>query len=342
MKSASGVTLKQIAEELGISISTASRALKDHPRIGAPTRERVKRTARRMGYRSLDLLDAGYRKSNLIGVIVPSINYHLYAMAISGIERTAEQHGMHIIVCQSNESYQREKSLVKELLAAGVNGILVSLASETRDFTHFREVMDKGLPLVFFNRECQDIETDKVVIDNQGAAFEATSHLLSVGCRKIAYLGGPESLQINRDRASGYQRALQQAGLTMPEQYLVFSKFDRDSTLSAARKLLYTPDYPDGILAFSDQIAISVMLAAKERGIEMPGQLSVIGFNNEPVDELLEPSLTSIDQPAFSMGEQAAMLLTNQINSGEQPYQTKVLRSSLVVRRSTNKNEPNT
>lgn len=334
-----GVTLKDIAEELNISISTVSRALKGHPRISLGTQQKVKRTAERLGYLSLGMLDVQKQKlSNLIGVIVPKISYHLYAMAISGIESIAEAHGMHIIVCQSNESYEREKGLVQELINAGVNGVIASLASETKDFSHYNELKNMGIPLVFFNRDCNDIITHKVTIDNTRAAFEAVEHLIEIGCKKIAYLGGPEILQINANRAEGYKAAMRKNNLEISEGYLVYSNFDRESTLSAARKLLYAPVYPDGILTFSDQIAMSVMLAAKERGISIPEMLSLIGFNNEPVDELLEPSLTSIDQPGFRMGVESAQLILKQIKNSNEPFEKRVLKSFLVVRNSTNKN----
>lgn len=335
----STTTLKDIARALNISISTVSRALKSHPRISRDTQKKVKRTANEMGYLSVDMLGGQKQKSsNLIGVIVPKISYHLYAMAISGIESIAEAHGMHIIVCQSNESHEREKSLVKELISAGVNGIIASLASETKEFSHFKELKQMGMPLVFFNRECNDIITHKVTIDNKMASYEAVMHLIAIGCKKIAYLGGPEVLQINRDRVQGYTDALRDHDMEADDDHLVYSSFDRESTLTAARKLLYSPDYPDGILTFSDQIAISVMLAAKERGIAIPEKLSLIGFNNEPIDELLEPSLTSIDQPGFRMGEESAQLLLKQLQDPGTLYEKRILKSFLVVRSSTNKN----
>ncbi|MEM9144492.1 MAG: LacI family DNA-binding transcriptional regulator [Bacteroidota bacterium] len=332
-------TLKELAAELDVSISTVSRALKNHPRISRATQARVKELAMQKGYISLN---SGYslekRNSNLIGVIVPKVSYYLYAMAISGIEKIAEANGMHIIVCQSNESYVREKGLIRELIAAGVNGVIVSLASETKDFSHFAELKKRGIPLVFFNRDCNDVDTDRVIIDNARAAYEAVCHLVDVGCKRIAYLGGPKELQINRDRAQGYRQALLEHKLELRDGYLVYSKFDRESTLSAARKLLYSPNHPDGILTFSDQIGISIMLAAKERGIAIPEELSLIGFNNEPVGELLEPSLTSIDQPGFQMGLASGELVVKQLKDTPGEYEKRILKSFLVVRNSTNKN----
>ncbi|RCS26054.1 LacI family transcriptional regulator [Polaribacter sp. WD7] len=334
------ITLQDIAKTLQISVSTVSRALKGHPRISETTQRRVKQAANRLGYLSIDLLEEQQKKhSNLIGIIVPKISYHLYAMAISGIEKVAESNGMHIIVCQSNESYQREKSLVEELIAIGVNGIIASLASETKTFSHFNQLKKLGIPIVFFNRECKDVISNKVTIDNSRAAYEAVSHLVDVGCKRIAYLGGPEVLQINRDRANGYKKALQDNNLEVIEDDLVYSNFDKESILSAARMLLYAPMHPDGILAFSDQIAISVMLVAKERGIDIPKKLCIIGFNNEPVGEFINPSLTSISQPGFRMGEEAAQLLVKELKEPSNLYEKRILKSFLVIRNSTNKNK---
>ncbi|WP_281989560.1 LacI family DNA-binding transcriptional regulator [Aquimarina aggregata] len=335
-------TLQDIADKIGVSVSTVSRALKDNPRISALTKEKVRRAAKEVGYlTSIISTQQNQESSNLIGVIVPKINYYLYAMAISGIESIAEQHGMHIIVCQSNESDEREKKLVDKLIDIGVSGVIVSLASETKTFSHFEKLKHNGIPLVFFNRECNNIDTHKVAIDNHQAAYEGVQHLISVGCKKIAYLGGPKVLQINRDRIEGYKNALKESNISFDENLISYSKFDRESTLSAARRLLYSPDYPDGILAFSDQMAISVMLAAKERGIKIPEQLSIVGFNNEPVDKLLEPSLTSIDQPAYLMGIESARLLLQPSTDFKSFYEKKILKSTLVIRNSTNKNRLN-
>ncbi|MFD2587104.1 LacI family DNA-binding transcriptional regulator [Croceitalea marina] len=333
------VTLKDIADKLNISISTVSRALDDNPNISVRTHEKVWNAARAMGYVSdTHFAKDGLKQSNLIGVIVPKLSYHLYAMVISGIENILEQRGMHILICQSNESFEREKTLIEELIAVGVNGVIVSIASETKEFGHFEKLKSRNIPLVFFNRECNAIRTDKVVIDNRKVAHEAVNHLIAIGCENIAYLGGPESLQINLERAQGYKDALEENSIPIKEENVVFSKFDKESMLSAARKLLYAPNYPDGILTFSDQIAINLMVAAKERGIAIPEKLSVIGFNNEPVGELIEPSLTSIDQPAYQMGQEAAELLLKQMENENESFEKRILKSFLVVRKSTNRN----
>lgn len=332
-------TLSDIAKALNISTSTASRALQNHPRISDDVKKKVHDLADQLGYyRSKFPNSAITKKLNAIGVIVPKISYHLYAMAISGIEKIAEEHNMHLIICQSNESYVREKSLTKELLDIGVSGLIVSLAGETKHFEHFLELKNKSIPLVLFNRQCDEVETDKVVIDNFKASYDATEHLISIGCKHVAYIGGPEKLQISNTRLRGYKQALTDANLNTDTKQIAFCSFTKESNLSAARKLLYSPNPPDGIIAFSDQVAISAMLAAKERGLNIPQDLAIIGFNNEPVDELLTPSLTSIDQPAYQMGIESAKLIFNRVKDSNKPYEQKVLKSDLVIRNSTNKN----
>ena len=333
-------TLKDIAAKLNVSISTVSRALQGNPRISAQTREKVLELAKEYNYfQTKHINPFAKKKIQAVGVIVPSIKYHLYAMAISGIEEILEKHQMQIIICQSNESYEREKILVKELLDIGVSGLIVSLASETKEFDHFLEAKKRKIPLVFFNRLCDEVESDKVIIDNFKAAYDATQHLISVGCKRIAYIGGPKILQISSTRLLGYKKALVDANLTVEEKLIENTNFTREGNLSTARKLLYSPEHPDGVLAFSDQVAIGVMLAAKERGLKMAEDLAIIGFNNEPIDELLEPSLTSIDQPSYQMGVESAKLIIDRIENYEKDVSRVVLKSELVIRNSTNKNK---
>lgn len=334
------ITLNDIAKTLDISTATVSRALQNSPMISESVRKKVLKTAHDLNYFSNKFPETVLpKKSNAIGVIVPKITYHLYGMAISGIEKAAEENSIHIIICQSDELYEREKNLTEELVKIGVSGLIVSPAGETRNFNHFAGLKDKGIPLVLFNRQCDEVVTDKVVIDNYKASYDATEHLISIGCKHIAYIGGPQLLQISNKRAMGYRQALKDAHITIDEKQIEYCNFTKESNLSAARKLLYSPNPPDGILAFSDQIAIAAMLAAKERGLKIPEDLAIIGFNNEPVDELLEPSLSSIDQPAFQMGYESAQLLIQRMKHPSDEIFHKVLKSELIIRNSTNRNK---
>ncbi|MDW7694845.1 LacI family DNA-binding transcriptional regulator [Flammeovirgaceae bacterium SG7u.111] len=337
------VTLKSLAKELGLSISTVSRALRNHPDVNTETKKKVMELATDLDYEpnilALNLLK---KRANTIGVIVPYIGYHLYARAISGIENVANKAGYNIIICQSNESFGSEAQDVKDLISGRVAGFIISLSSETEEFSHFKKIIQKGTPLVFFNRECEEIDTSKVVIDNYEAAYEATEHLISVGCKRVAYLGGPDTVQISNKRLEGYKAALKKNGQEIDESLFVHCGFSREETMTGARKMLFHTNPPDAVLAYSDQMAISMMLVAKERGLQIPQELCVIGFNNEPVCELIEPALTSISQPSFQMGEIAAQRLLEQINASEEsPFdpQKDVLKSKLIIRGSTNRHK---
>ena len=333
------ITLKDIANSLGVTPSTVSRALQNNPRISEDVRSKVLKIANELGYfESKFPVSAISSKINAIGVIVPKITYHLYAMAISGMEKMAENHNMHIVICQSDESYEREKDLVDELIKMGVSGLIVSLASKTKDFDHFFKLQKRNIPLVLFNRQCDEVSCDKVVIDNFKASYDATEHLIATGCENIAYIGGPKALQISNTRLLGYTKALIDANVTVDDKLIEYCNFTKESNLSAARKLLYAPIPPDAILAFSDQIAVAAMVAAKERGLRIPEDLAVVGFNNEPVNELLEPSLTSIDQPAFKMGYESVKLIFERIQDESKGITQTVLKSDLIIRNSTNRN----
>ena len=335
------ITLHDLAVKLKISASTVSRALKDHPRISRKTKEAVWKLAKDLDYEPNQLaLSFKNTHINAIGVVVPKIIYHLYATAISGIESYANARGYNIMICQSNESMEREKAIVNELIASRVAGFIVSLSSETDNFDHFVRLQNKGIPLVFFNRECENVQADRVIIDNFQAAYDAVDHLISTGCKKIAYMGGPGEVQISNQRMKGYRQALTDNHLEANSRLILHCEFNRESALTQARKLVYGPEPPEAILAFSDQIAISAIKACKERGLKIPEDISIVGFNNEPVTELLEPPLTSIDQPGFLMGKAAAELLIRQIeNEGAatQP-EKRILSANLIVRKSTNRN----
>lgn len=331
-------TLKDLARILDLSESTISRALRDHPRISVETRRRVKELAERMEYVPNQLaVNLLRQRTNTIGVIVPRIGYHLYATAISGMEAEAEKEGFNIIIGQSAESFQRERSIIQEMMYARTAGFIASIASETADFEHFARVKRRGYPLVFFNRECAEIYTDRVVIDNVAAAREAVHYLIQTGCRRIAYIGGPEFVQISKKREQGYREALAAAGLPFRPQWVVHSEFNPAGAREAAGQLLALPEPPDAILAFSDQIAQNVLYIARRQGIQIPKELSIIGFNNEPADALLEPSLTSIEQPCFEMGRLAAELLITQVLGRDPLYRTqnRILQALLVCRRTT-------
>lgn len=332
------IRLKDIARILNVSESTVSRALRDHPRISEKMKVRVQRLAKELDYTPNQIaLNLQNRQMNAIGVVIPKLSYYLYARAISGMEEIAEKAGYNIIICQSNENAEREKAIVQELMGTRIAGFIISLSSSTVDFEHFAKIKRRNIPLVFFNRECEDIHTDRVIIDNFGVAKQAVEYLIQQGCQQIAYFGGPVNVQISNRRLEGYTAALQKHGFPIHPSYIVHSEFNPESAQQSARQLLQQANRPDAILVFSDQFAYTLYLTARKLGIRLPQDLSLIGFNNEPASALLSPALSSIAQPIYEMGRTAAELLFQQILHRGSYYrsQTKILQSRLILRGST-------
>lgn len=328
-------TLKDLAVKLGFSISTVSRALKNHPDVNAETKKKVLALAKQLDYEpNLLALNLLKKHSNLIGVIVPKLSYHLYAMAISGIEEVLEREGFHLMICQTNESYEKEVAILKEFNAIRPAGFLISLASHTIEFDHLKQLQRKNIPLVLFNRDCYEIEAPKVIIDNKKAAYNATLHLHKQGYRNIAFLGGPKNVQISKHRIEGFLKAIKELNLVIHPDFVQHADFTRDDATNKTNQLLSLKNKPDAIIAFSDQLAIAAILAIKKAGYKIPGEIAIMGFNNEPGDQLMEPTLTSIDQPAYQMGKKAAEMLLAQIN-GSSERKVEILQSQLMERNST-------
>jgi DNA-binding LacI/PurR family transcriptional regulator len=331
------VTIKDIAKRLNVSISTVSRALKDHPRIGAGTKARVLELARELDYQpnvlSLNLLN---NRSNTIGIIVPKISYHFYSLAISGIEEVAIKAGYTIMICQSNESFAREVANTQDLTYSRVAGLIVSQAGGTQSHAHFQRVVDRGIPLIFFNRVCEELEVPKVIVDNYRAAYTAVEHLVEQGCRRIALLAGPSGLHISNQRLLGYLDALRTNGLPLREELISHSDFTHEEATRQTKALLGLPEPPDGIFAVSDRLAISAMTVVKARGLKIPEEVALVGFNNDPVASLVSPSLSSVDQDAFEIGKTAAQLFFSHLGAGPSA-ETRTIRTRLVVRESSDR-----
>jgi DNA-binding LacI/PurR family transcriptional regulator len=328
------ISLKTIANRLGISISTVSRALKNHPDIREATKRAVVQLAEELEYEPNHLaFQLLKRKSNAIGVIVPKISYPLYADAISGMESVAEAEGYQLLICQSNEDYQKEIRQINSLISSRVSGIILSVSAHTTQYDHLLRIQSKNIPFVLFNRDCEQITCSKVLIDNHKAAFKAVHHLLSTGKRAIAFVGGPPHLQISLRREQGYRAALQAAGMGIREELVRHVEFSKEAMEQCVQSLL--TETPDALLTYSDQIAQRALVMARQMGLRIPQDLAIIGFNDEPVDELLEPSLSSVRQPAFAMGAEAARLIFKELNSTKFAYEKIILESKLIPRRST-------
>lgn len=342
----SQVTIKDIARELGISPSTVSRALKDHPDISVETKKAVNELAERLNYQPNTVaLNLRQRKTNTIGVIIPEIVHFFFSTVISGIEDVAYQAGYNVILAQSNESYEREMTDIKALFNSRVDGLLLSISRETTNFDHIESIISKGLPVVIYDRMYNNPNTSKVVVDDYAGAKEAVKHLIDQGCKRIAHIGGTPGLIINIDRYKGYCDALKESNLELDESLVVNSprgSFEEGKDLTT--KLLSLKKRPDAIFAGSDPLAMGAITAIKAKGLTIPQDIAVVGFSNWFFGELMEPSLTTVDQPGFEMGQEAARLLIRQIevrlkDESDPAPETKILKTKLIVRNSSLKKD---
>ncbi len=330
------VTIKDIARELGISPSTVSKALKGHPDIAAETKKAVMELVRKLNYRPDPVaLSLKVGQSKTIGVIVPEIVHYFFSTVIAGIEEVAYDSGYQVMFCQSNEHYEREVKAAETLLSGWADGILVSISKTTDNYDHFRKITDHGIPLVFFDRICEEIETDRVIVDDEEGAFCAVNHLIETGCREIVHLAGPQNLRIGQDRKSGYIRALSQAGLPVKEKNIV-----RCDTAEIAELivpgLLKREKPPDGIFAVNDLTAASAMKILKSYGLQIPRDVSVVGFTSGMISDLTDPPLTSVEQHGYDIGREAVKLLIDRIeNKGPEMFVTRIIKTELVVKGST-------
>ena len=330
------ITIKDIARELNISPSTVSRALKDHPDISQATKDRVVAYAREKGYQPNSIaLSLKSRQSHVIGLIIPEIVHHFFSSVISGIDEVASKAGYNVIISQSNESYEREIHNAQTLLGSRVDGMLISRTKETVNYDHFRHIDASGVPMVFFDRTCQGVNADNVIIDDKKAAYDATEYLINTGCKNIVHLKGPENLTISHQRLTGYKQAMEEHSIEFkPQNVMEADNYERGE--AAVKQLISEQNLPEAIFAVNDLTALGAMAALKEAGIKIPEQISIVGFTNGIISRLSDPPLTTIEQNGFLMGEKAARLLLERINSEEGvPSRTEIVPTKLIVRKST-------
>lgn len=337
------VTIKDIARELGISPSTVSRALKDHPDISPETKKAVNELAEKLNYQpNIVALSLRQSKTNTIGVIIPEIVHFFFSTVISGIEDVAYSAGYNVIITQSNESLQREKTDIKALFNSRVDGMLISLSRETNSFEHIDNILAKGVPMVFFDRVYDNGQSSKIVVDDLSGAKDATQHLIDQGCRRIAHLEGPPNLNITKQRLEGYLEALKENNIPVSKEYIASCPLGTiEEGKIATEQLLALKNPPEAIFATNDPAAMGAMQAIKEANLKIPKDIAVVGFSNWFFSALLDPPLTSVDQPGFEMGQEAAKLLIRHIELKSKnsevdiPSETKVLKTRLIVRDSS-------
>jgi LacI family transcriptional regulator len=335
------ITIKDIARALNLSTSTVSRALRNSYEINAETKKLVMEYAERMNYRpnpiALSLRDS---KSKSIGVIIPEIANNFFSQLINGIESIAYSLGYHTVIFQSQESYEREVANTNYLVSRKVDGLLVSLSSLTTDLLHFEELIEKGMPIVFFDRVPNDIETHKVVVDNFMGSYEATEHLIQSGRKRIAHITSPIYLSITTERLAGYRKALEDNGIAFDESYIKYCHHGGKLTTeneAAMLDLLNMPEPPDAILAASDRLTSGCLSVLQKNHIKIPQEIALVGFTNIGVADLLNPPLTAVVQPAMEMGQQAVDMLIRLIENPKKSskFETRTFKTSLMVRESS-------
>lgn len=333
-------TIKDIAKALGLSTSTISRALRGSYEISSETKTLVLEYAEKINYRPNPIaLSLKERRSLSIGVVVCEVANDYFSQAINGIECIAYNRGYHVIISQTHESYEREVVNVRHLASRGVDGLLVSLSSETTDISHLQYLNEKGLPIVFFDRVSEEIQTHKVIVDNFKGSFEATEHLITSGFKKIAHLTNSANLLITKERLEGYKAALAKHHLPLIPEYIKYCNHGGmiyAEVENAVKELLEMKDMPDAFFIGSDRLSTGCLTVIKKINVKTPN-LAIAGFTNSNVVELFNPSLTSVRQPAFEMGQIATEMLL-QIIESKNPvteYRTQMLETELFIRSSS-------
>ena len=330
------ITIKDIARALNLSTSTVSRALRDSYEISPETKRLVIEYAERLNYRPNPIaLSLKENRSRAIGVIVPQIANNFFSQVINGIEAAAYSRGYYVFIFQSHESYERELVTVQQAVDRKADGLLISLSSSTSDVSLLHTLQEKKLPIVLFDRVSAELDVPCVTSDNFGGAFAATEHLIQTGRRRIAHITIPPYISITQERLAGYRAALDQYGLPYDERLVRYADFSQTDIGPIIDDLL--AQAPDAFLAASDRLAIGCLSALKKRNIAIPEAVSLIGFTNTPVADLLAPSLSTVEQPALEMGQVAAWRLIDLIEGKNRHPQSNTVRiaTQLVLRASS-------
>lgn len=335
------ITIRDIARELHLSVSTVSKALRDSYEISEKTKKLVMEFARTHNYRPNPMaqsLKKGHSKS--IGIVVSSIDNQFFSQVINGMESEAYSQGYNVIITQSHESYDLEVQNVGHLIHRAIDGLLISIATETADVEHLRRLQQQGLPIVFFDRVSNEIDTHKVIVDNLGGAYQATTHLLDSGYKNIAHITSSVTSSVTTQRLAGYVDALAERGIEVNEQYIKYclhGGLNLDELELAVDELMALEPRPDAILTASDRITTSTMTLLHRKNIRIPQDVALVGFSNTVLADVLNPSLTSVHQPAFEIGRKATEMLLSIINS-KRPiteFENVILPTELFIRNSS-------
>ena len=332
--------MKDIATDLGVSVATVSRALKDSPRISVEQRERIKEYARQHSYYpnfiAESLRNSKKRPLKTIGVIIPNLPHYYFASVLSGIEEEASLRGYTVMVAQSNERYAREVKICESFYDHKVSGVIVSQAKDTQRYDHFQKLIDHGIPLVFYDRISTGVNASRVVVDDYMGAFTAVNHLIDTGCRRIAFYGSPMGMEISKNRYNGYKDAMLKRGLKPDEKFFRICDNRADAEIITP-DLLASEDIPDAFFAVNDDTAIGILYSAKRMGYRIPEDISVCGFTNGERAISCDPMLTTVEQRGKVVGEEAANIVIGHIE-GSLPMtqvEKRIVRTRLIIRGTT-------
>jgi LacI family transcriptional regulator len=337
------VTIYDIASKLNISVATVSRGLKDDKVVSKKTRKKIADLAEQMGYRSNHFArNLRQQQTNTIGVIVHELNSNFITSVLAGIEKVTTEAGYDLIITHSSESYTKEAANAKNLFHKRVDGLIASLSFDTTDLDHFKPFVDKGVPVMFFDRVEQDGNNSVVIIDNYKCGYQATKHLIEQGCKRIAHITSSLKRNVYSERHRGYRDALFDNGISFDESLLIVDDLSERASIESAMLILNMSPVPDGIFITNDFVAAVCMRTLKEHGITIPGDIAIVGFNNDAIGKLIEPALTTINYPGIDMGEIAARNLINHLKGISNIHNTNtiIVRSELIVRKSSLKNGP--
>lgn len=332
------ITIYDIAKVLGLSPATVSRGLKDHPAINSKTRKRIMDTAREMGYRSNSFAsNLRMQKTHTIGIIVHELKSQFISSVLAGIEKVTTDAGYDLIIGHSSETWRKEAANAHNLFHKRVDGLIASLAFDTQDMDHFDPFVQKGIPIVFFDRVEEFAYGTRVVIDNVKAGHEATAHLAAQGCRRIAHITANLGRNVYAGRLRGYQQALADYGLPYDPDLLIVNDLSETAALRSAKQILAMDPKPDGVFITNDFFAAVFLQTLKENGIRVPEDIAIVGFNNDVIARIIQPKLTTINYPGEEIGEQAARSLLEQLagHNSARTTDTIIIRSELIIRDSS-------
>ncbi len=334
-------TIHDIAKHLDITASTVSRALKDSSRISDKTKQSVRSTAKKLNYQPNNIAAALRKgKSNVIGIIVPMADRNFFASIIRGIEEIVNDAGYNVIICQSNDSTEKEKSNINTLLESQVDCIMASYAKSTTNFDHYKRIIERDVPLILFDRlheSLESLDVDAVVIDDYLGAYKATQHLIDQGCRRIVHFSGPDHVSIYKERKRGYKEALIQNNIDVDERLILESNLKLEAGKEMSEDIIQWKHLPDAIFSSSDYAAIVAMEVLKSNQVKIPEQIAIVGFSNESFTSYTEPALSTVEQHSKKIGQYAANLFLDIVekSKGEHTATKTVLSPELIIRKSS-------